>query len=611
MYQVVIDSSASDELVEQISALQSRIMSGGSSQPTMLFHILNASPDKAAYDYAVRTIHEHFPAALFVGCSVNAAIIEGEIKQGEDMVSIVCSVFEDPRTSVEILQLPLEYDSQDAVAQALLDHLEKRPDVTAMEFISPTESANMPRFCRLIETAPKHIKISGGGALSYDANFDDVLVFSSAGSPSDHDIVAVLYSGPALQVQTQLIQGWKPLGMPLRITKASRKNLYELNNQPALELYDHYLHISDDDHFQQNALCFPIYVESDGVQLLRTPIGLNPDGSIVLPTDITDVDDECRFAYGDPIAILENVQECLTRIREFRPQSIFAIACISRLLYWGIDFATCEIRPFQPLASMAGFYSGGEMIRIDGKLAYQNLSYVLVGMREGSPDADAELPNANDPAPMALDLQLSIIGHMASFIGAASQELEQANVELQNAYDAMRIMARTDGLTGLANRREVERAMNDVAQSLALSTESPVAEEPCEALSVIMVDLDDFKHVNDTFGHEAGDEVLRGLAKLVQKDICDTNPRATAGRWGGEEFMIALPNTNVATAFTIAESLRNRFADLEFGAAGHRTMSIGVAQLRPGENVDRLCSRVDDALYRAKALGKNRTEVAN
>jgi diguanylate cyclase (GGDEF)-like protein len=526
-------------------------------------------------------------------------------------MSVVCYVFEDPRTSVEILQLSLEYGSQDAAAQALLEQLNERPDVTAVEFITPTESANMPRFCRLVETAPKHIKMFGGGALSSDADFDDVLVFSSAGAPSDHDIVAILYSGPALHVQTQLIQGWKPLGMPMRITKAERKNLHELNGRPALELYDHYLHISGDDHFQQNGLCFPIYVESDGMQLLRTPIGLNPDGSIALPTDITDVDAECRFAYGDPLAISENIQECLARIRAFQPQAILSIACISRLLYWGARFAPYEMRPFRRVASMAGFYSGGEMIRIDGKLAYQNLSYVLVGMREGEPDPDAVLAHVENPAPMAMNLQLSIIGHMASFIGAASRELEQANEELRKAYDAMHAMARTDGLTGLPNRREVERAMDEAVEAFARPAEAAATGESCDAVSVIMLDLDDFKHVNDTFGHEVGDEVLRGLAACIRENVCEACPQATAGRWGGEEFMAVLPNADAPTAHSMAEGLRACFAEREFGPAGRRTMSIGVAQLRPGENADRLCSRVDDALYRAKAQGKNRTELAD
>ena len=121
-----------------------------------------------------------------------------------------------------------------------------------------------------------------------------------------------------------------------------------------------------------------------------------------------------------------------------------------------------------------------------------------------------------------------------------------------------------------------------------------------------MIDLDDFKKVNDTYGHKIGDEVLTGLADFLQVSLHSEDVRYLAGRWGGEEFMIVLPGMHTGDAAVIAEKLRNGFAEIEFKGAGRQTMSLGVTEYIPGEDPDELCIRVDDALYAAKRVGKNR-----
>jgi hypothetical protein len=245
--------------------------------------------------------------------------VDGGIYQGEGAVTVVCDVFEDPDTSVELMQLPLDYERQDQTAQALLDRLAARPDVKAVEALDTVETANMPRFCRMVSEAPEHIVMFGGGALNPESDFKDVLVFSSAGPTTDHGIVFVLYAGENFHAQTRLVQGWKPLGMPFRITRAERMTLYELNDRPALEIYNHYLHITERDNFLENGLCFPFVVTYGDEQVLRTPIGANEcEGSIELPTDVTDVRGDCRIAYGDPISIRESVRESVGKMQDFR-----------------------------------------------------------------------------------------------------------------------------------------------------------------------------------------------------------------------------------------------------------------------------------------------------
>lgn len=122
-----------------------------------------------------------------------------------------------------------------------------------------------------------------------------------------------------------------------------------------------------------------------------------------------------------------------------------------------------------------------------------------------------------------------------------------------------------------------------------------------------MVDIDNFKKVNDSFGHAEGDIVLKKMAELM-KDICakyDAN--GSVGRWGGEEFMVLLPETSVEKAWEAAEELRLAFRDVNFSRAGHVTMSLGLTDIYSDDSTDTACKRVDQALYDSKKNGKNRT----
>ena len=126
------------------------------------------------------------------------------------------------------------------------------------------------------------------------------------------------------------------------------------------------------------------------------------------------------------------------------------------------------------------------------------------------------------------------------------------------------------------------------------------------ATSIIMIDLDDFKKINDTYGHNEGDQVLIGVSAQIKAALNELGNEAVAGRWGGEEFMIMLPGMSQKDAAAFAESLRARIEKLRFALCGSETASFGVAQAMPGEEADPMIMRADVALYTAKKLGKNR-----
>jgi two-component system, cell cycle response regulator len=178
-------------------------------------------------------------------------------------------------------------------------------------------------------------------------------------------------------------------------------------------------------------------------------------------------------------------------------------------------------------------------------------------------------------------------------------ELEKANADLAQANAELNRVAVTDGLTGLYNRRHIEDRLQEMFEH------SRRLHEP---LACVMFDLDQFKSVNDTYGHQVGDKVLREFADVIRGVAREVD---RIGRFGGEEFLVLLPGTVLDAAVTFAERARQQVEAIEFeheGGTLRRTLSAGVAAWPHPRIKDRsqLVKAADDALYAAKALGRNR-----
>jgi diguanylate cyclase (GGDEF)-like protein len=176
-----------------------------------------------------------------------------------------------------------------------------------------------------------------------------------------------------------------------------------------------------------------------------------------------------------------------------------------------------------------------------------------------------------------------------------------ANFTLSGYQRRLEEMATTDPLTGAANR-QVFDLMFDQVQKSVKRREGTV--------SVMMCDLDRFKQVNDDYGHQAGDLVLQAVAETARECIRETD---IVCRWGGEEFLFLLPDCSAEKAFELAEKIRLAVENrpVIYGRDEIRiSVSMGVAELRPGERQADLVKRSDIALYAAKAAGRNRVERA-
>jgi two-component system cell cycle response regulator len=212
---------------------------------------------------------------------------------------------------------------------------------------------------------------------------------------------------------------------------------------------------------------------------------------------------------------------------------------------------------------------------------------VVDGLRSG---ADDYLIKPFDSEEMRARLQIA-------------ERILSLEAKLREAVDQMSVLALKDSLTGILNRRAIfERTEDELDRAHRENTN----------LSLLMADLDHFKTINDRFGHAAGDVALRLAVETIVKML---RPYDHVGRWGGEEFLIVLPNTDPDEAFQIAERLRLAISNAEMDLGGGENLglriSLGVTTTKAGNslNVDGLVKQADVALYQAKNNGRNQVRV--
>ncbi|WP_295893645.1 diguanylate cyclase [uncultured Vibrio sp.] len=174
------------------------------------------------------------------------------------------------------------------------------------------------------------------------------------------------------------------------------------------------------------------------------------------------------------------------------------------------------------------------------------------------------------------------------------KRVKERTAELHEKNEQLEVLSITDKLTGCFNRAKLDTVLEELHDRFANGGNE---------FSVIMIDLDFFKQVNDSYGHATGDYVLKESALVIKETVGDLG---VVGRWGGEEFMIVCPNAKQSHAVALAEDVRKSIAEHQFEDVGQRTASFGVSTVAFGDTFETLNSRADEAMYQAKSDGRDR-----
>lgn len=563
----------------------------------MMFQVYSEVLDAGVIHALCDTIERIFPDTLYMGCSTSGNIIDCQLSSS---ITVVCTVFELPTTKFKLFQYDLSH-SVDDITAAIVEETKKNPWVKAVEMFFTIPEGSTTRFCDGLKDIRPDIQIFGGVACSDDITSDASCVFSKPAGFSEKSIIILFYGGDDFHVDSIKVTGWKPLGRKFHVTKSEGSILQELDGISAYDVYHKYLNIKNDENFFYNTLEFPLFYEHNDTTILRTPVSSNTDGSINMTSDI-DIGSVVRISYGDPGTIIESIKHDSRKISEFCPDLLHIFSCAARRTFWTSKEPTYEIYPFKEVSPSCGFFSHGEFLRTKGSLNQHNVTLVIAAMREGEKKAaDATADTAATARAFTDENQLSkvpLVSRLATFISVTSLELEEINKQLGLANEKLKRAAIIDGLTGLYNRKEIQAQI-----------EKALANAGTEKFSLIMLDIDNFKQVNDTFGHQEGDSVIIGLANILHNERMSYMQKVLAGRWGGEEFMMLLRDSDASSAAYVGELIRQCFANTDFPAARPQTISLGVTQVKKDDTLDSLCTRVDMALYKAKKEGKNRVVV--
>lgn len=242
----------------------------------------------------------------------------------------------------------------------------------------------------------------------------------------------------------------------------------------------------------------------------------------------------------------------------------------------------------------------GLVIDISGSAALSNESLTA---------SVENLTVSNDPKEI-LKIASQIVSETRHFVNKTKQfgeSLRVSSTEIQHLkgqLDNARKQATIDSLTGLHNRRGFDETLARLLMEDKAGSRNG---------ALILLDIDNFKQVNDTYGHLVGDKVLVGVAKQLSKQMRGSD---YLSRFGGDELAILLLDTSLAAAITVAENLRNSISRLRWRhpksgkEVAQITISIGIASIKPNDSVEVLLERCDKALYRAKSLGRNRSVAA-
>lgn len=515
-----------------------------------------------------------FPEAEIAGMTTAGGIDNGCMRLRQTVVTIQFFEKSDVHTAI----YDFSKEPMGELGEKARSFCQRQKDLSALLLLMTQRYYDFEPFLTALDKLGKDIPICGGYAHTY-RNEDGIYVFTKDAILS-RGILLVTFSGD-VKVMTTSVMGWQPLGRTMTITAIDGPLVIRsLDHKPATYFYQKYLHSTD---FGKSDLLFPLVRSRHQVQLSILPLEHRSDGA--LQTNVfSHVGDQVQMAYGDPDQVILSSREALDHIERFAPEGMLLISCVTRRYFLKEDVNQI-LSAYSDFCVAPGGYVNGELIRIEGKTQTTNMTLVSISFREG------EAPIRNTPkkhhTPVVLGEALSTVQRLATFITETTKELAETQKQLSFA-------ASHDSFTGLLNRGSIEKM-------LCRCHEDASARQL--AFSALMIDLDTFKHINDTFGHNKGDEVIREVAAIMKRMI---RPTDFAGRWGGDEFVIILPGTTLANARIVASRLQQAFQTIRLPDHSFLTASIGCTTASPEETEPSFYKRMDDALYLAKEGGRNR-----
>lgn len=379
------------------------------------FYITWMNDAKEDADYIAATLQDLFPESIVYGNEALGNIYNGSHKLG---VNVTCYVFEDKSTKTELVWV--EQGTEISSLEDLWAYCKTREDLCAVELIASINYLDLMHIDGNLPDLDEKIDVFGGVACNYFCPDQFSGILANGHPRTTVGIAAILYSGKKISFNTATVLGWKSLGKKMKVTAATENVITEINHMPAFEIYEHYLGLSvhDDD-----SLVFPLMVTEGLNDFIRTPMIFNGDKSMTMFAKIP-VGAECSIAYGDKNTILATIAEQANMISRLQPEVIKAFSCGGRKLFWGDDEISSETEIFQKIAPVSGYYTGGEIVRIDNTVRVLNQTLAITSISENN-------GNSMDNPVFMKGIDKSLVARLAHFTETVAAEHEEEERRLK------------------------------------------------------------------------------------------------------------------------------------------------------------------------------------
>ncbi|RLJ70635.1 diguanylate cyclase (GGDEF)-like protein [Hydrogenivirga caldilitoris] len=545
--------------------------------PRLLVQVFTGVPERRYIENLQRELEKLFNKAGVIGTSTGGEIFNGEVYENSTVLSF--TVFERAWVKTALVEGADALRTGRELVGRILDE-----DTKLMIIFADGLNTNGDDLIDAINEEAQSVPVVGGLA-GDNFTFKGTYVFTSR-DVTDRGVVGASVNTDKLQISTHYNLAWVPVGKGMVVTRTAGNRIYEIEGKPVVEVYKSYLGAEAEELLPYVAIEFPLVLERDGVMLARACLGIAEDGSM-LYTGVIKEGEKVRFSIWDTGVMLDSAAENLKKFRSNPSESVFVYTCLARKYLIGGE-AEVESKHLQSVSPTSGFMTYGEFYNLDGKNRFMNYTFTAVSLSEREFTQNSEGQELEEEPGRDLIRFRALVSLVNTITG-----------ELKDANDKLERLAERDPLTGLYNRRKMIALLEEQIRR---------TERYGKSFCVLMVDIDNFKLINDTYGHQKGDEVLKGMAQALRELLRSTD---LYSRWGGEEFLVVMPETEIEGGTAVAEKLRvgvRGFFNRKLGM--DISVSVGLTAYRDGDCIEGLLSRADRAMYRAKKKGKNLVVVS-
>ena len=508
-----------------------------------------------------QTIKTILPQAHIIGTTTSGEIANGKMYDNSIVLSF--SIFDTVLIRSQLYQLNETFQIEKIQNELLTKNTK------AMIIFSDGLKSDAEKLIKDIYQLKPDMVIAGGRA--GDRQFKETYIFTDK-EFSDNGCVIATLSSDHLIVNSDYILKWTPIGNEMTVTKADASTLYELDGIPITEVYRKYLGKDVIRDLPTSCMSFPLLLQKDGLTVARDPIGLTEENALIYAGKF-EIGDTVRFSFANIEDLTDNLHEYFNVIKTKPAQAVYIYSCTARKALLAEKLMD-EINILESLAPTAGFFTFGEYFHADNIAELLNVTTTFLLLSEiDEANKNKKLIKSKtqdfDPIRKAL----------THLVKVTTKELENLSTH--------------DSLTRLYNRSEYLYTIKKKIKS---------AQRYNNSFGLILIDIDFFKLVNDNYGHDVGDDILKKFASLLKENIREDD---FVARWGGEEFVIIANTLQQEGVIHLVEKLQKKISEVCFLPVPKLTASFGITTYQEGDNHMELFKRVDNALYMAKNNGRN------